>query len=109
MMVDKAKNGYSVAITPDGPRGPMLQMKPGAVVTAKKSGVPLILLGVGIEKKRELKSWDKFQIPKLYSKVKVIYSEPIYIDRNLGYTETSNMIKECESKLNELQLNAGKF
>ncbi len=109
MMVDLSKSEYSIAVTPDGPRGPALQMKAGAIITAKRSGIPLILLGIGIEKKKELKSWDKFQIPKFFTKVKVIYSEPIYIDRNLGYSETSNLIKMCESKLNELQLNAGKF
>lgn len=109
MMVDHAKSGYSIAVTPDGPRGPALQMKAGAVMTAKRSGLPLVLLGVGIEKKRELKSWDKFQVPNFFTKVKAIYSDPIYVDRKLGYNETSKLIKECESKLNELQLSAEKF
>lgn len=38
IMVDHAKNGYSIAITPDGPRGPEHKFKAGAVITAKKSG-----------------------------------------------------------------------
>ena len=48
IMVDTARNKESVAITPDGPRGPVYKMKAGAVVTAKKSNAPLVLLAVGI-------------------------------------------------------------
>lgn len=109
MMVDHAKKGYSVSVTPDGPRGPVFQMKAGAVITAKRSGIPLILLGIGIEKKKILNNWDKFQIPNFFTNVKVIYSDAIKVDRNLGYNETSDLIKECESKLNELQAKAEQF
>src|SRR3990172_6330672 len=38
IMVDYAKNNYSISVTPDGPRGPMFKMKAGALITAKKSG-----------------------------------------------------------------------
>lgn len=102
IMVDHAKNGYSIAITPDGPRGPEHKFKAGAVITAKKSGVPVVLMGVGIKSKKKLKSWDKFQIPNPFSKIKIIYSDPIYVDPNLSYDETSKIIEECEQKLNEL-------
>lgn len=102
IMVDHAKNGYSIAITPDGPRGPEHKFKAGAVITAKKSGVPVVLMGVGIKSKKKLKSWDKFQIPNPFSKIKIIYSDPIYVDPNLSYDETSKIIEECEQRLNEL-------
>lgn len=109
IMVDHAKNGYSIAITPDGPRGPEQKFKAGAVITAKKSGVPLVLMGIGIKSKKKLKSWDKFQVPNPFTNVKVIYSDPIYVDAKLSYDETSKAIEECERKLNELQLEAEKF
>ena len=109
IMVDHAKNGYSIAITPDGPRGPEQKFKAGAVITAKKSGVPLVLMGIGIKSKKKLKSWDKFQVPNPFTNVKVIYSDPINVDAKLSYDETSKVIEECERKLNELQLEAEKF
>ena len=56
-----------VAITPDGPRGPAHKLKPGAVVSAKKSKVPLVLAGVGFKKKKIFKSWDQFEVPYLFS------------------------------------------
>ncbi|MGE5497979.1 MAG: lysophospholipid acyltransferase family protein [Syntrophothermus sp.] len=109
ILVDHAKNEHSVAITPDGPRGPVLKFKAGAVVAAKKSGVPLVLLGVAYEKKRTLRSWDKFEIPKFFSRANLIYSEPYYINDNLNYDQTSEIISMCENKLNNLQKEAGGF
>ena len=109
IMIDLAKNGFSIAITPDGPRGPEYKFKAGAVVTAKKSNVPVVLIGIGIKSKKKLKSWDKFQIPNPFTNVKVIYSDPVYVDANLSYDETSKIIDECEKKLIELQKEAEKF
>jgi lysophospholipid acyltransferase (LPLAT)-like uncharacterized protein len=109
IMIDFAKNDYSITITPDGPRGPAHRFKAGAVITAKKSKVPLILAGVGYKKKKVLSNWDKFEVPYFFSKVKIIYSEPIFIETNLSYEETSNIISNCENKLNELQREAQDF
>jgi len=109
MMIDYAKDKRTIAITPDGPTGPIHKMKAGAVITAQKSGVPLILAGIGIQKKKTLKSWDKFEIPAFFSKVKVVYSNPVYFDSEMSYNQTSDMIAYCESKLNEIQKEAGRF
>jgi len=109
IMIDFAKNDYSVTITPDGPRGPAQKFKAGAVITAKKSEVPLILTGVGYKKKKVLSNWDKFEVPYFFSKAKIIYSEPIFIEANLSYEETSNIISNCENILNELQREAQDF
>ncbi|HKI77394.1 MAG TPA: lysophospholipid acyltransferase family protein [Ignavibacteriaceae bacterium] len=108
IMVDYAKNDHSITITPDGPRGPRHKLKAGAVITAKKSSLPLILVGVGIKKKMILKSWDQFEVPKLFTKANLVFSDPIYIDRELTYEETSKVIDDCEVKLSELQLKAEK-
>jgi hypothetical protein len=106
IMVDYAKNNYSIAITPDGPRGPAHKFKAGAVVAAKKSKIPLVLAGVGYEKKRVLKNWDQFEVPSYFSKSLIIYSNPINIPSVLNYNEVSEMINKCELQLNELQKQA---
>lgn len=103
IMVDLAKNKYSIAITPDGPRGPVRQFKAGAVITAKRAGIPVVLAGVGFQKKRKLKSWDSFEVPKFFSKAKIVYSQPIFVNSELSYEETSEIIKKCEQILNQLQ------
>ncbi len=106
IMIDYAKNDYSIAITPDGPRGPAHKFKAGAVIAAKKAGIPLLLAGVGYEKKRILNNWDKFEIPSFFSKSKIVYSDPIEIPADLNYEETSHEIEKCEIMLNELQKQA---
>jgi lysophospholipid acyltransferase (LPLAT)-like uncharacterized protein len=109
IMVDYAKNNFSIAITPDGPRGPRHKFKAGAVVTAKKSGLPILLVGIGHRKKKILRNWDRFEVPYFFSKTKVVYSDPIYVNANLTYDETSKMISFCETELNRLQNEAQKF
>jgi lysophospholipid acyltransferase (LPLAT)-like uncharacterized protein len=84
-------------------------MKAGAVITAKKSRTPLILFGIGYKKKRVLKSWDKFEIPKFFSEAKAVYSDPVFVNSDLSFTETSELILNCEQKLNELQVEANNF
>ena len=106
IMVDYAKNKYSIAITPDGPRGPRYEFKAGAVITAKKSSIPLVLVGVGFKRKKILRNWDKFEIPYFFTKARIIYSEPMYINKNLTYEETSEIITKCNEDMKKLQMQA---
>lgn len=108
-MIDFAKNNFSIAITPDGPKGPRHKFKAGAVITAKKANVPVILAGAGFKRKKILKNWDQFEIPYFFSEAKIIYSDPVYVNSNLTYEETSSVILKCEEKLNELQRQANEF
>lgn len=102
-MIEFVKNKFSIAITPDGPRGPRHEFKPGAVITAKKTGAPLVLAGVSFKKKKVLNNWDRFEIPHFFTSAKIVYSEPIYIKGELSYEETSRMILDCGRKLSEVQ------
>ena len=57
------QNGGFVAMALDGPRGPALQVKPGSLWLAQRSGKPLWLVDVKYGKHLTLKTWDKFIIP----------------------------------------------
>jgi lysophospholipid acyltransferase (LPLAT)-like uncharacterized protein len=109
LMVELTNKKYSLAITPDGPKGPAEKMKAGAVITAKRSNVPLFLVGIGIKKKVVMKSWDKFEVPVPFTKVNVIYSDPIWIDKTADKEKVSSKIEECENLLNNLQKEALKL
>ncbi|MCX7876612.1 MAG: lysophospholipid acyltransferase family protein [Melioribacteraceae bacterium] len=102
-MIHLIEENFHLAITPDGPTGPIMKFKAGAVITSYRTQVPLILLGIGMKNKWQLKSWDKFEIPKPFSKVVVIFSNPIIIGKTLSRDEINIKIKECENLLNELQ------
>lgn len=68
-MVDKLKEGNDIAITPDGPRGPCYDVKSGVLWVAKTTKAPFFLVGLAFSSSWRLKSWDKFFIPKPFSKV----------------------------------------
>jgi len=106
MMIHLTEENYHLAITPDGPTGPICKMKAGAVITARRSQIPLLLVGIGMKNKWVLKSWDKFEIPKPFSKAVAVYSEPIFIEAILSKEETSKTIEDCEIMLNKLQKEA---
>ena len=63
------KNGEEVLITPDGPRGPRHSMSDGAVGIALKSKLPIFAMNYKATSYWQLKSWDKFVIPKPFSKI----------------------------------------
>lgn len=105
-MIHLTEENYHLAITPDGPTGPIHKMKPGAVITARRSQIPLVLVGIGMKDKWILKSWDRFEIPKPFSTVVAIYSNPVFVQYNLTKEETSKVIEDCEMLLNDLQKEA---
>ena len=105
-MLQLVKDGFNIAITPDGPTGPIYKMKAGAVIVSQRTNVPLLLLGVGIRSKWILKSWDRFEIPKPFTRATAIYSEPFLIPNNLSVEETNEHIQKYEVMLNELQKEA---
>jgi hypothetical protein len=102
-------SGSSIAVTPDGPRGPARRMKPGVVVAAKRANVPVVLMGVGYEKKRTLGGWDRFEIPKFFSRVRLVYSDPIAIEPDADRARVNEIIMACEKELNRLQTAAEAF
>lgn len=65
-----------VVITPDGPRGPAYEIGPGLVFLAQKTGAPVLPINMEYSSCWRVKSWDRFIIPKPFSKVRVIIGQP---------------------------------
>ena len=81
-------------ITPDGPRGPNKQAKSGAFVIAQKKQIPLFFLDVSIKNKKVFsKSWDKFELPLLFSRIEITISEPILVSDDATRDEISALMK----------------
>lgn len=70
-LVEVQRAGHDIGITPDGPRGPCYELKPGAIIIPRRSGAPLLLLGGEFESAWQMKSWDRFYLPKPFSRVRV--------------------------------------
>ncbi len=65
--------GVTIAMTPDGPRGPRYRLGPGIVKLAQITGTPITPVHVSYSRYWQLKSWDAFMIPKPFSKATVIF------------------------------------
>jgi lysophospholipid acyltransferase (LPLAT)-like uncharacterized protein len=75
-LVAELQRGRPVAVTPDGPRGPAGYFAPGAIVAAARAGVPILTVGAYASSAWQLKSWDRFLIPKPFARVAVAYGGP---------------------------------
>jgi lysophospholipid acyltransferase (LPLAT)-like uncharacterized protein len=65
----EAEQGWTVAFTIDGPRGPMYVAKPGPVLLARSTGIPMSVFHIAVENAWTLKTWDRFIIPRPFSRV----------------------------------------
>ncbi|OPX26869.1 MAG: hypothetical protein B1H07_03330 [Campylobacteraceae bacterium 4484_166] len=90
--IKSIKNGIDVAITPDGPRGPVHEISDGIVAIAQKTGAKIVACSIYPSKFWQLNSWDSFLIPKPFGKILFKMSEPFDIDK-LSSQEAKNKIK----------------
>ena len=67
------KQGYDIGITPDGPRGPRHEASDGIVLLAQKMKAPIVFFHCIPTRYRQVKSWDKFVVPKLFGKLEFLY------------------------------------
>lgn len=72
-MTRELANGGLVAVTPDGPRGPSHSFAPGALIAAQRAGVEIVPLAAAASRGWRLRSWDRFLIPKPFSRVAIAY------------------------------------
>ena len=71
LLVNAIKQGHDIGITPDGPRGPMYDFKGGGVIAARRARATVLLFGAEFERARRLRSWDRFYLPRPFSRVRV--------------------------------------
>ena len=78
-MTRLVRRGCPTAFTIDGPRGPRHVAKMGALLLAKKTGQPVLPFSVNAERFWEVPSWDRFQIPKPFTRATVRIASPIHV------------------------------
>jgi lysophospholipid acyltransferase (LPLAT)-like uncharacterized protein len=70
-LVETLRLGHDIGLTPDGPRGPCYDLKPGAVIVSRRTQAPMLLIGGEFMSAWRLRSWDRFYLPKPFSKVRM--------------------------------------
>ncbi len=78
-MVRHAQN-HSLALTPDGPRGPAFKIKEGVAYMAFLSGLPIVPVVFDIQHKWQFNSWDRFIVPKPFTRIDMHYLEPVFVN-----------------------------
>lgn len=101
-LVELVRRGRSVAITPDGPRGPKQTMKEGSLVLAQRTGAPVIPVSAAADRGWWFESWDRFLVPKPFALVHIAYGEPVTIPHGATPDEMELLTRHVEAELNRL-------
>lgn len=101
-MTSRAEDGFDLAITPDGPRGPCYEAHDGIIVTAQLTGLPILPVSYHLNWKIRPNSWDRFQIPLPFARCDIVVGKAMIIPREITDEEREMFRKQLEQSLNEI-------
>lgn len=93
------KQSISPALTPDGPRGPVHEFKPGAVMLSQVTGKPILPIAVAASRQFTFPTWDRFELPLPFSRVAIAYGEPVKMPRAMDAQGLARMQEEMAARL----------
>src|SRR6266478_736882 len=104
VMARRLEEGVDCAFTIDGPRGPRYVAKPGPVMLARKTGCPIMVFHIGVERGKTFeKTWDHFLMPRPFSRTVILFAPPSYVpaDANAEVMEAKHA--EMQRKLERVR------
>lgn len=104
--VKALKAGGTMAITPDGPRGPSGVVQGGVMMMAHRSGARLVPVGISAQRAWYAKSWDRYMIPGLFSRARIIFGEPLSVPAEASDEEVETIRSEFEQRIHVVQSRA---
>jgi lysophospholipid acyltransferase (LPLAT)-like uncharacterized protein len=99
-LIRLAREGHSLFITPDGPRGPGMQVNQGILDLSLLTGLPILPVAISTSGGKELRTWDRFLVPQPFSRIAVRWGTPIRVNRG---DDAPAVRADLEAKLNALQ------
>jgi lysophospholipid acyltransferase (LPLAT)-like uncharacterized protein len=102
-MHKEIEQGKPVAFTIDGPRGPVYVAKPGPVLLARNTGVPLVCFYIAVEKAWVLNTWDRFMIPKPFSRAHLRLGKTITVPREADSAALEQFHREMQATLERIR------
>jgi lysophospholipid acyltransferase (LPLAT)-like uncharacterized protein len=105
-LLRKAAEGWDLAFTPDGPRGPAGEVQPGVILAAAATGLPIQPVAVGASRAKRLRSWDRFLVPLPLSTVHFVYGEPLRVERR---GDPDAAAAELKRRLDAAEAEAGRL
>ncbi len=104
-----SKHNQALAITVDGPLGPLHEVKAGVVAYSQSNKVPILPIAAVPERYWELKTWDRQRIPKPFTKVRVLYGSVIYTHNNSSLSDFEKAKINLSQSLHKLERQAARF
>lgn len=100
------KAGGTLAITPDGPRGPSGEVQGGVMLMAKKAGSKLIPVGVSARPRVLVNSWDRHLVPVPFARAALVAGEPIEIPPGCSEDQLESLRIKLKQAIDVLELEA---
>jgi hypothetical protein len=100
------KHGETMAITPDGPRGPSGVVQGGVMLMAQKSGAALVPVGISARPRWQARSWDRYMVPLPFAKALMRFGEPVFVPREATAEEVEAARIELQEAIHRLQCEA---
>ncbi len=98
------REGYRVGHIVDGPQGPFGVIKPGLLTIAQFSGAPILPVIISGQRRWVFNSWDRFMVPKPFSRVFVRFGKPIFVPRRLNTDDFETLRQDVEKQIKELTI-----
>lgn len=101
-LLRRQRDGYDLAITPDGPKGPRRRIKAGVVATAKFTGKPIVPVAFACSKGKRFRSWDRTLFPYPLGRGLYLYGDPVLVPRGADEEQLESIRLELEATLDRL-------
>jgi len=101
-MIKALKSGETVAITPDGPKGPRQRLQSSPIDIARMSGAKLVLVTATSSNSKILNTWDRLQIPKPFGRGVIWADAAIDVPRKASNDELEALRQSVEDRLNAM-------
>lgn len=98
-LVRRVRDGTTVGITPDGPRGPRMHASEGAISLARLSGTSIVPAAAATSRRKLLQTWDRLVIPLPFSKGSCVWGEPISVPKDSSPEDIEHLRQSLESAL----------
>jgi len=96
------REGFTLAITTDGPKGPRYSFKPGAILLAQMSGRPMLPMAFHASRAWQFRAWDRFVLPWPFARIAVAVGEPRYVPKGLDAAGLEDWQRQMEQELLEV-------
>lgn len=90
--IKEIKKDSNIAITPDGPRGPIYSIADGIVAISQKTGAKIVPFSSKPSKYWQFNSWDKFILPKPFGTIDFYIGEPFDL-KDMQMDEAKEFVK----------------